>query len=118
MEKTKKFVGKKEIAMKYVVRTETTGTFGAALAFDNLADAKEQLQLWLEVDKHPDDGVYDPDWIDYIVSVSDEDADEAMKGSVESEKFIEGVCGERYRGKHLPDSDLYYPTSYGTVYMM
>lgn len=116
MEKTRKFVGKKAgrwIKMKYVVRTETTGTFGAALAFDNLADAKEQLQLWLEVDKHPDDGAYDPDWIDYIVSVSDEDADEAMKGSVESEKFIEGVCGEQYHGKYLPDSDLYYPTKKG-----
>lgn len=92
---------------KYIVKTETTEAFGAALAFDTLKDAREQLQLWLEVDEHPD-GEYDPDWIDYIVTVPLVNADEATRETAYSEEFVEGVCGEAYHGKFEAECDLYY----------
>lgn len=94
--------------MKYIVRTETTEAFGASLSFDSLNDAREQLKLWLDVDKHPDDE-YTADWATYIVSVPDEEAKEAEDGYSEKETFVEGECGENYRGKYDRELKIYYP---------
>ncbi len=99
-----------KLVVKYIVKTETTEAFGAALAFDTLKDAREQLQLCLEVDEHPD-GEYDPDWIDYIVTVPLVNADEATRETAYSEEFVEGVCGEAYHGKFEAECDLYYTPS-------
>ena len=92
--------------MKYIVRTETTEAFGASLSFDSLEEAREQLKLWLDVDKHPDEE-YNADWATYIVAVPEEEAEKAENGYKET--FVEGECGEDYRGKYDGELEIYSP---------
>lgn len=94
--------------MKYIVRTETTEAFGASLSFDSLEEAREQLKLWLDVDKHPDEE-YTADWATYIVAVPAEETKEAENGYSEKETFVEGECGEDYHGKYDWELKIYYP---------
>lgn len=96
--------------MKYVVRSETTETFGGSETFNNLEDAREQMKMWAQEDKHPDCGEYDPDWAEYIVSVdNDRDARDAANGHSDNEKLVDGVCGKAYRGKYSGDMQTYWP---------
>ena len=94
--------------MKYVVITETTEAFGASLSFNSLEEAREQLELWLDVDKHPDEE-YTADWATYIVAVPDEEERKAENGCSAKETFVEGECGEDYRGKYDKELKIYYP---------
>ncbi|MGP2527431.1 hypothetical protein ACTUHY_05630 [Acidaminococcus sp. LBK-2] len=94
--------------MKYIVRTETTEAFGASLSFDSLEEAREQLKLWLDVDKHPDEE-YNADWATYIVAVPEEEAEKAENGYTEKETFVEGECGEDYHGRYDEEPEIYSP---------
>ena len=64
--------------------------------FDTLEEAREQMALWVEVD---DDGE-SQDWADYILAVPDEDVEDAVHGHADTEKFVEGKCGNEYHGSH------------------
>lgn len=94
---------------KYVLRSETTEAFGGSETFNSLEDAREQMEMWVEEDKHPDCGEYDPDWAEYIVSVDEQESDRAVNGFSENENFVEGVCGKAYRGKYSGDMQTYWP---------
>ena len=86
--------------LKYIVASGKSDAFGEALAYDTMLDAQEQLDLWTDVDKHPD-VPSDDDWIDYIIAVPEKDAESAVNGHyVESEDFIAGLCGEGYHGRY------------------
>ena len=82
--------------MMFVVRSETTEALCCSAKFDTLEDAREQMALWVEVD---DDGE-SQDWADYILAVPDEDVEDAVHGHADSEKFVEGKCGNEYHGSH------------------
>lgn len=82
--------------MTFVVRSETTEALCCSDKFDTLEDAREQMALWVEVD---DDGE-SQDWADYILAVPDEDVEDAVHGHADTEKFIEGKCGNKYHGSH------------------
>ena len=82
--------------MMFVVRSETTEALCCSDKFDTLEDAREQMALWVEVD---DDGE-SQDWADYILVVPDEDVEDAVHGHADTEKFVEGKCGNEYHGSH------------------
>ena len=94
--------------MKYIVRTETTEAFGASLSFASLEEAREQLKLWLDVDKHPDEE-YSAGWATCIVAVPEEEAEKAENGYSDKETFVEGECGEDYHGKYDGKLEIYSP---------
>ena len=82
--------------MMFVVRSETTEALCCSDKFDTLEDAREQMALWVEVD---DDGE-SQDWADYILAVPDKDVEDAVYGHADTEKFVEGKCGNEYHGSH------------------
>lgn len=82
--------------MMFVVRSETTEALCCGAKFDTLEDAREQMALWVEVD---DDGE-SQDWADYILVVPDKDVEDAVHGHADTEKIVEGKCGNEYHGSH------------------
>lgn len=84
--------------MKFVVRSETTEALCCSDKFDTLEEAREQMALWVVVD---DDLCGESqDWADYILLVPDEDVEDAVHGHADTEKFVEGKCGNEYHGSH------------------